>query len=442
MAFWDGRRWVPPDVHRPTPKRRTAADWIATLVMIVGIAALAVGGSTRANLPLLNFDPATAPGGTKVVVVGYGLPSQVAVQLDWDGSTAGMPKARTTNRGTFTARFQVPVANPGNHTVNVRATGTTGRKNHAIVAGTLLAAGVFVVSVAAPSPSSSEGTGDASTPTPAASSPGPTSPPPSADPTPNDVTPSPAPITPSPSPTSAQSPTPTPGPNSPSPSAAGTTWVTVIDDQFASGGVPSHWGLYDGPYGSGPQNCATPSHVSVSGGSMHMLMRYETSGKCGHGWYSAGMYARGADSIDQRVTVRFRVVADGIVAHRIIPMRWPTGGTWPVDGEEDYCEGSSLTGCSSFLHYGVSNLQVSQSHSVDLSQWHTLRFERLDHVVRAYIDDLSTPSWTYVGSAVTLPDTLKHVVLQQECKATGCPAGTAGSEDIQIDWITIAVPAG
>jgi hypothetical protein len=38
--------------------------------------------------------------------------------------------------------------------------------------------------------------------------------------------------------------------------------------------------------------------------------------------------------------------------------------------------------------------------------------------------------------------TLKHVVLHQQCKPTGCPAGTTGTEDIQIDWITIAVPGG
>ena len=171
-----------------------------------------------------------------------------------------------------------------------------------------------------------------------------------------------------------------------------------------------------------------------------MRMSYQSSGKCGAGWYSAGMYAKGADSIDQRITVRFRVVSDGVIAHRIIPMRWPSGGTWPQDGEEDYCEGSTLTSCWTFLHYGVTNLQVYKTHQLDLTQWHTLRFQRLNHVVLAYIDDLSTPVWAYVGTSVTLPDTLKHVVLQQECQTAGCPSGTSGSEDIQIDWITIDVP--
>jgi hypothetical protein len=61
-------------------------------------------------------------------------------------------------------------------------------------------------------------------------------------------------------------------------------------------------------------------------------------------------------------------------------------------------------------------------------------------VVTAFIDNMTTPVWTFTGNSTTLPDTLKHVVLQQECHSS-CPAGTAGSEDIQIDWITVENPA-
>lgn len=220
-------------------------------------------------------------------------------------------------------------------------------------------------------------------------------------------------------------------------------WVNVVNDQFNTGGVPAHWDLYDGPYGSGPRNCATPRHVSVSGGAMHMLMRYETSGRCGAGWYSAGMMIDKAfGSVDQRMTVRFRVVRAGATAHHIIPMRFPPASRWPQGGEEDYCEGASRTGCHTFLHYGDrSTTQVARRHVLDLSQWRTVRFERRDHVVKAYIDDLTTPVWTYRGSSGTLPDTVKQVVLQQECEHQGCPSGTTGTEDIQIDWITIDNPA-
>lgn len=235
----------------------------------------------------------------------------------------------------------------------------------------------------------------------------------------------------------------TTGRRSSAPAAAAAGWVNVVNDQFDSGGVPAHWRRYDGPYGSAPHNCAVPSHVSVSDGSMHLLMRHETGGRCGAGWYTAGMMLdRAFAGVDQRVTVRFRVIGGGVSGHHIMPMRFPPGAPWPQSGEEDYCEGDGSSGCFTFLHYGdTATTQVWHRHAFDLSRWHTVRFERRDHVVKAYIDDLTTPVWTYNGSSRTLPDTKKQVVLQQECRASGCPTGTAGTEDVQIDWITIDNPA-
>jgi hypothetical protein len=213
-----------------------------------------------------------------------------------------------------------------------------------------------------------------------------------------------------------------------------------VNDQFDSGGVPAHWSLYDGPYGSGVHNCAVPSHATVSGGFLQLLMSHESSGKCGAAWYTAGMKLVGFSTVDQRVAVRFRIVDNGVSGHRIIPMRWPDDdSSWPAAGEEDYCEGEALTGCSTYLHYGSSNSQVRHAYTVDLSQWHTVEFTRLNHTVTAVID--GTVAWSYTGSATTLPDTLKHVVLQQECHPSGCPSGTSGTEDIQIDWIRVDDPA-
>jgi hypothetical protein len=421
MAFWDGAGWRPLEASTIAPQRpHRAANWIATLVIIVGLVGVAIGGPARGTTPALTFDPALAPGGVKVTATGSGLPPSAAVQFEWDGSKAGMPKARVSNRGTLSARFTVPAATPGEHTVTVRTIGKTRQTHGAVAAGLVIAAGVFAVSE--PAPDSPAETASPSSTTVASASPS---------------------VVPSGTPTSSPRPAdPTPAPTaSPSSPQAGATWLNVIDDEFDGGSIPAHWVLYDGPYGSGTHNCATPSHVSVSGGSMHMLMRYENSGKCGAGWYTAGMRAKLGSSVDQRTTVRFRVVSNGVVAHRIIPMRWPTSGVWPAEGEEDFCEGHSLTDCWTFLHYGATNNQIYNNYAIDLMEWHTFRFVRLNHVVKAYIDDMSKPVWSYTGTSITLPDTLKHVVLQQECKVTGCPSGTQGTEDIQIDSIAIDVPA-
>jgi hypothetical protein len=218
-------------------------------------------------------------------------------------------------------------------------------------------------------------------------------------------------------------------------------WRTVVDDRFSkSGRPPRHWSLYDGPYGSGAHNCARPSHNFVSKGHLHLLMKYERRGDCGAGWYTGGMKLRPRfASIDQRITLRWRVAHRRIQGHRVIPMRWPDG-SWPEAGEEDFCEGSSLRSCFTFLHYSTENRQIYRRYRVDLTRWHIWRFTRRNHVLRVFRDRLRDPIWVYRGSSTTLPDTLKRVVLQQECNLNGCPSGTRGREDIRIDWIRVEVP--
>ena len=212
------------------------------------------------------------------------------------------------------------------------------------------------------------------------------------------------------------------------------TWRLVVDDRFSSGGVPRHWSKYDGPYGSGPENCARPDHAFVKGGAMRMVLRHRASGDCGAGWYSAGMMlSKRFESVDQKISVRFRVSSDGVRGHRIVPMRWPSSGNWPAAGEEDYCEGTELRGCSTFLH--SSSGQQERHYRVNLSNWHTVTFERRDFTLRVLID--GRQRWVYRGSRRTLPATLKRPVLQQECDGDGCPRGTTGRETIIIDWIKV-----
>lgn len=236
-----------------------------------------------------------------------------------------------------------------------------------------------------------------------------------------------------PTPSTSPSPSDTPAPG----------WRTVLNDQFDSGGVPSHWGLYDGRYGSGPGNCASPGHATVAGGALNMLMRYEGSGQCGAAWYTAGMQTRSSQigaAVDQRITLRWKVVGtdlDRVRSHRNIPMAWPDSGTWPEDGEDNYCEGSRLDGCTSFIHYRSGD-QDYHDYTVDLTQWHVMRAERRGQALRVYIDDLAVPVWSKTYGS-DWPATPRNVVLQQECRSS-CPSGSNGTETILIDWITVERP--
>lgn len=220
---------------------------------------------------------------------------------------------------------------------------------------------------------------------------------------------------------------------------AAPAWVTVVNDSFNSGTTyPSHWKAYTGRYGSGvDHNCAKASHNTVSGGYLHLKMYYEssTSGLCGAAWYTGGLTLdRSLSATNQRITIRFRVVeSGGIQAHRIIPMLSPNDGTGV--GEQDFCESTPTTFCSTFLHHGDDIGRDRMKYFLDLSQWHTWVFTRYGYTVISSIDGVAKLNFS--GNEMSLPSKLKHVVLQQECNKLGCPSTHAGSEDIQIDYITV-----
>lgn len=232
--------------------------------------------------------------------------------------------------------------------------------------------------------------------------------------------------------TPATTPTPTPG------------WTNIVNDRFDTGSIPSHWSRYSNPYGSAPHNCTDPAHVYVANGYLQLLESYESSRPAGAhcpyaaGWYTGGLtlpYTAPYSANDQRVTVRFRIVSvGGVVPHYIIPMRRAD------NSEEDIFESDVLSFGHTFLHYTGGRVRSVPAYSIDVTQWHTVRVTQLNHVVSVYIDDMTTPAWRYGGNSTTTPDATqwRHVLLQQECShATGCPKGTSGDSEIQVDWITV-----
>lgn len=223
---------------------------------------------------------------------------------------------------------------------------------------------------------------------------------------------------------------------------AASGWTRIVNDQFNSGGVPAHWNKYDGRYGSGPENCAAPSQNFVKNGKLTLLMSYRSSGKCGAGWYTGGMkIAERYGAVNQAIRVRFRVVNSdprNVKAHRNIPMRWVDDPNYEsYQGEANYCEGSSLTSCKTFLHYGPSD-QKYGIHNVNLSRWNTWRFAHFGDRVRVFLNGRLI--WDYRGSSKTLPRAFRRTVLQQECRhSTGCPSASyrGETERIEIDYIQI-----
>jgi hypothetical protein len=225
----------------------------------------------------------------------------------------------------------------------------------------------------------------------------------------------------------------------------------VFADEFDGTAVDtSKWGPYTGHLTSS-SGCNEPDNLSVSGGVLTMLFAYQPSGVCGANWYHGSMKVdRAYSGNNQSVTVRYRVLNNdpsNTRAHRIMPMRWPSsgpdGGTSPPGwhGEADYCEGSSLTHCKTFLHYAPSSespYQVASPEIVfDATQWHTIRATQYaGNDVAVFVDDMATPVWYYDGTTTTVPDVMRRTVLQQECPSS-CPTDTHDWERIEVDFVTI-----
>jgi hypothetical protein len=239
-------------------------------------------------------------------------------------------------------------------------------------------------------------------------------------------------------------------------------WTNVINSGFTTDGVlPAPWRAYNFANGQAGGGYYLGSHVVISGGILSLVQKYESSGPArnpyysstGAGWYQGTIYAQGGpwDSVDHRTTVRMRIVStNGITSHRNLPMWWPNANNAPSGGEEDYFESdgvwwprtNSAEQPRSFFHYSSNNSFVYWIwNPIDVSQWHTYRFERKAHKITIWIDDMTTPVWSHQYSSTELPDTIKHPIFQQENPNFVPPSGTTGSEQIQMDWVTIDTPS-
>jgi hypothetical protein len=246
-------------------------------------------------------------------------------------------------------------------------------------------------------------------------------------------------------------------PEPPTPLPPDPLWRTVIETTFPADGVlPAPWKPY-GPWANGAGLNAgyyLPDHVVVAGGICKLVQKYESSGPArggpygttGAGWYQGTMYADGpADSIDHRTTVKLRIVSTGgITSHRNMPLWWPRPDNFPIGGEEDFFESDPKWGANahSFFHYSANNITVQHDWPyIDLAEWHTYRFQRRNHKITVWVDDMVSPLWEQQWSSTELPDHPKKPVFQQENPGYTPPAGTTGSEEVQIESIVIDVPA-
>ena len=245
------------------------------------------------------------------------------------------------------------------------------------------------------------------------------------------------------------------------------TWVTVRDDTFNTAGLPAGWHLRDG---RGKPGYYLPSHVTVPGdGYMHILFSYDPSVS---GWAMGAATLPSTDiggGQNFQITTRFRVIPCSgscgsgntrVATHRNMPLLYPdtpTGCSIPDNGEMDVNEedGQPPTAArlQSYFHYCSStgtNVSVANYDysTVDLTQFHVFRYVKVGLTYQVFIDNMTTPVWTYVGNATTMPTVARHLGFQMNCLDNhyngsfhkSCPSGTSGQEEWLIDYVQVDVP--
>ena len=222
------------------------------------------------------------------------------------------------------------------------------------------------------------------------------------------------------------------------PARLGWTTRTVYDDDFSGTRLNRAWSRYDSPYGSESGNYARPDQFALDGrGHLVLTMKYRTSGKDGAAWYTGGaMLNEKYGGRFQAIDIRYKVVSKGVQSHRNIPMRWVEDPDYHwYQGETDFNEGTSLKSVTTFLHYGDTE-QESKTYRVDMTKWHRWRFVHTpDRRITVYLDGMRV--WSYQGTATTVPDAFRRIVLQQEVASSHYPKSTEGTERIVVDYLRV-----
>jgi mannan endo-1,4-beta-mannosidase len=162
MTFWNGNEWIDESKAHGTPRSHGAprgrmgrlGDQIATGAMIVGLAALFIPfASAHAGGPALALSPSAGAPGSTVQVVGTAFPSKIRVQLEWAGTSTGLPIVQVNGSGGFKTTFTVPNAASNSYTVSAVELLSKGNKPLAQYSSNTLANASFTVILLDPSPS-------------------------------------------------------------------------------------------------------------------------------------------------------------------------------------------------------------------------------------------------------------------------------------------------
>jgi hypothetical protein len=160
--------------------------------------------------------------------------------------------------------------------------------------------------------------------------------------------------------------------------------------------------------------------------------------------YVAAPIPKIGDTVGQRISLCMR--ADYIPGYKIAFMLWPDLGPGNFHGEIDYPEGKLLPSGvgNAFMHYdpkpASGRAQDAYSTGQSLVNWHVYTVE--------WDPGRNVASFLFDGRLIgrsagaRVPNGPMHYIMQIETYMSGQALPAAAGGHLQVDWVTIEVPAG
>jgi hypothetical protein len=215
----------------------------------------------------------------------------------------------------------------------------------------------------------------------------------------------------------------------PTEAAVANGWgAPVTGDEFNYTGTPdaTKWIVYNS-VGHAGNGIRSPQQVTVDGSKMVMTGTPDGT--------TAGMSAKFANQKYGRWEVR--AAGSGDNEYHMVSILWPDSGNWPCDGEVDYAETTGDWNVIKFFHhYGCSNLQTSQSKTLDVTQFHNYAVDWSPNGIVGYVDGAK---WFEDTNSAHQPPGPMHQTLQLDW----FPDSTAnGAGEMRVDWVRVYAAAG
>jgi beta-glucanase (GH16 family) len=220
------------------------------------------------------------------------------------------------------------------------------------------------------------------------------------------------------------------------PTTAPPGWTTVEAENFDGTTLPAGWTAYSGEPGGDPAGWWSPSHVTVSGGMLHLVTSMGTRGAGGPTGEVSGGIGTGITQTYGKYEVRMRMDAGAGVDG--VALLWPTKG-WPpeIDFFEDGADDNTRSTITANLHYADDQRIHAGEQGVDFTKWHTVGVQWAPGVLRYTLDG---GVWATMQSAA-VPDQPMSLDLQSQFDGGDLTATTPARVDMEVDWVVVYKPS-